>query len=221
MQKLAFLVMILFGLSGCTTFKAPTYTPTKSNSESIEGSDVGFYVEALQPRFEDTGSIMCRGVGPVETPGQTTFSRYIQSALESELRTAGLWDGDGKRIVMQLAQVDFSSTLGATNWYINAHYTIAGTQTEIATTYHDRSSYLGTKACNNMALYLPKAVSEHFSQLFQSGAFLEAVRPLRSQQDASDGTLSDRLSELEAARDAGLITADEYATKRKVILDEL
>src|SRR5574341_697132 len=93
-------------------------------------------------------------------------SEYVGDAIRQELTAAGAYDANaGTNLDLKLRKVDFSSSLGATNWFIDAEYALSGQTFVVSTVYNDRSSYLGDKACANMAQYFRKAVSKHIQEL--------------------------------------------------------
>lgn len=208
---------ILFVLAGCSTIRAPSYSPDASNLSIIRTATNKLSVAAREPRFEDIGSIMCRAAGRIQPPDKATFTNYIKGALEDELGAAGLLAESGTLIVMQLTKLDFSTTLGSTKWFIDATYSVAGKTAEISTIYYNRSSFAGGVACNNMAVYLPKAVAAHLGQLFHSVAFVDAIG-LRQASQEVESSLAERLRQLEDARNKDLITEQEYRSKREAII---
>jgi|SRR5882672_2319673 len=152
-------------LTACA-YSVPSYEVANAVPAELAGQ-AGIKVVNAGSKFDDTGSILCRAAGNVQLPGGQTFAKYLEDALKKEAIAAGLLDEvNGLQMRMTLERVDFSTTLGATNWFIDARYVVAGSEFLIATVYNDRSSYLGDKACANMARYFQKAVALHLRQLF-------------------------------------------------------
>jgi hypothetical protein len=216
MKKIIAISLMLL-TAGCA-YKAPSYTPSGQNAAELAGGDKKFSVVPQTATFDDAGAIVCRGGGMVSPPGEQSFTDYISTALKEELAASGRLSADGEPIKLQLTKVEFSTALGATNWYIDVAYAIGGERANVSTIYNDRSSYVGHQACTNIAQYLPKAVAVHLAQLYNSAAFVKALRP-RAVPTASDGeSLANRLHQLQQARKKGLLTEDEYQAKRKQVI---
>ena len=165
MRNLIFIGIAIL-CAGCASAPIPSYQ-VSGEYPALRGLDKKVKVSAQTSSFRDEGSIVCRGAAIVELPNKETFSTYISSALSKELAAANLFsDASDLTIAMKLTKVDFSSTLAATNWFIDGVYDIGGQTVSVSTVYNDKSSYFGTKACDNMAAYFQKAVSQHFKQLF-------------------------------------------------------
>ena len=113
----------------------------------------------------------------VQLPNSQSFSAYLTGALLKELTAAGVAnDAGADSLIVTWQKVDFSTSLGATNWQIEATYELAGDQLPVSTVYRDRSSYLGNKACDNIAAYFQKAVAAHFQQLFGDPIFRDWIK---------------------------------------------
>jgi len=218
-MKVYIALLSVIALSGCITYRVPAYTPGLENRETIKGLEDKFSVTALEPEFEDTGSIFCRGAGLVSVADGETFTDYISNALKTELASVGKYEEVAdKSLRLQLEKVDFSTSMGATNWFIDGVYSIDGRQERIATTYNDRSSYFGNVACNNMAQYFLSAVRSHIGELLSTPSFSYLRSHANSQ--SSSGSLAERLKDLMEALDAGLVTQAEYEQRRQQILDQ-
>lgn len=217
MQKLT--IVALMFLAGCA-YNVPSYQVQEKNVDMVKGGKKTIQVVQEKPRFDDTGSILCRAAGPVALPDGQTFAGYLASALKDELRSANvLAENAPTQLRVSVKRVDFSSSLGASNWYIDADYSLDGQNFSVSTVYHDRSSYLGSKACNNMAQYFRNAVAEHLRQLYAKPEFKEAIGfTEKSKHLASD---QERFQKLKQLYENGVITEEEYAQKRKALLEEL
>jgi hypothetical protein len=161
---------------GCATAPIPSYKASV-DQPLLRGMDKKVKVVAEAPSFKDEGSIVCRAAAIVELPGKQNFTAYMSSALNKELAANDLVNEDADLVLsMKLERVDFSTNLGATNWIIDARYEIAGQVMNVSTVYHDRSSYFGSKACDNIAIYFQKAVSAHFQQLFSEPVLRQKLK---------------------------------------------
>lgn len=206
-------------LAGCVSFNIPTYTPENQNIEAIGKRSDKFNIAIEKPLFEDTGKILCRGAGDVTVQQDKTYGEYIIDALKNELKSQDLLDDKSNKIVsIKLTKLDFSSSLGATNWFIDSEYVFNGKSQSISTIFNMDSNYFGNVACNNMALNFPKAVSQHLNQFYKSSIFLAAAGEKR----ANNGAVSpnSRLENLKKAFQDGLISEDEYKVKRNQILQD-
>jgi hypothetical protein len=164
-MRLFAVACIAWWLIGCTAH-VPSYQAS-GDYPSLRGLDKKVKVVANAPGFKDEGTILCRAAATVELPGKQTFTAYIASALNKELAAADLASETTDLVLtMKLEKVNFSTSLGATNWFIDGRYEIDGQVMLISTVYNDRSSYLGNKACDNIAAYFQKAIAAHFRQLF-------------------------------------------------------
>jgi hypothetical protein len=241
-MKSIFFVAVLLVVSGCASFQAPNYTLSNENTEKIGGASRKLNVIVATPSFNDGGAIKCRGAGMVHLPGNVTFSAYISDAIKKELQSANAYDpNSATSIEVRLTKTDFYSTVGNTNWYIDADYKVNGQSFSVSTVYHDRSSYDATKACNNISAYFLKAVNKHISQLFEqpavrtalnitgkdvatAGSRLEEQTAAPAAQDIPGKDATDTESRLEKLKnlfDKGLITEEEYARERKRVLESM
>ncbi len=162
-------------LAGCT-YQILAYAPDPSSSNALKGASSKVKVVALPPAFADEGSILCRGAGPVALPTGQTFTQYIADALRMELAAARAFDpAGGEELRMMLKRVDFQTTLGATNWYIDADYEMRSGRFTVSTVHNERSSYMGDKACANMGVYFRAAVARHIRETFSYPALREQL----------------------------------------------
>lgn len=213
-------------VAACLAAAACTYTANPYPGAGGAARELGkgttpVAVVERPPAFDDDGWLDCRGGGVVQVPGGGTFSEYIANALRQDLRSAQLSDESSSQIAaLTVTKVNLSSAMGAANWYINAVYDLGSERAVVNTIYNDRSSFAGHKACTNMALYFEKAVARHLAQLYETPEFARFIgigsaaadRPL---------TVEQRLEALEQLKAKGLISDEEYTTKRQAILGEL
>ena len=166
---------------------------------------------------------MCRLVGRISLPDSQSFGEYVMEALQQDLKASELTDqATGRELTVHLKRVDFSSALGATNWFLDIEYGFMEERFVVSTVYNDRSSYVGAKACGNLALYFRNAVAEHLRQLYSHPTFrrvadIPAVGRGTSSGDA--GNVAARLLQLDKLHKDGLVTKEEYEVQRQRILD--
>lgn len=215
----AFLTLLSIGCS----HEIPSYAPDPQSIHLLRGGSTRLKLVLQPAAFSDDGSLTCRLSDPVFLPNGQSFGQYIMDALHQELKASELTDqATGRELTLHPKRVDFSSALGATNWFLDVEYGSIGEKFDVSTVYNDRSSYEGNKACGNIALYFRKAVAEHLRQLyahptFRRGAGLPAAPSRTSSGDGSD--VAARLRQLEALHKDGLITKEEYEVRRQRILD--
>src|SRR3989344_938089 len=218
MRKFLIIVFVIL-LNGCA-YNIPSYTAQNENLNLVKNGRSTISVIQENPEFADDGSIICRAACTVKLANGKTFSGYITDALKDELKSVNLLDEKASnKLRVSVRRVDFSSSLGATNWYIDADYSINGNKVSVSSLYHDRSSYLGTKACNNMAQYFQKAVAEHLRQLYSKPEFRAAID--YGQETPNSSTEEVRLQKLKKPYTDGLITEKEFNHKRQQIIEGL
>jgi hypothetical protein len=162
-------------------------------------------------------------VRSIHRAGQT-FTQYVGEAVRQELMSANVLDDRSPlTLEMKMQRIDFSSALGATNWYIDGEYTVGKQTFRVATVYNDKSSYFGNRACANIALYLQKAVAEHVRQVFANPALRQMVGAVPPSLQQASGTVGDgastSLRRLDALLKDGVISKEEHAGRRKQILE--
>lgn len=167
--------------------------------------------------FDGDGSLTCRAAGAITLGGGTTFGGYIAEAIKNDLKTYHLFDDSATvAITVELQNVDVSSQMGAAKWIIDSLYIIGNERVRINTIYHDRSSFAAVRACNNLALYFPKAVSQHLGELYDNPDF-KAIVGETDVGSAEDGQA--RLRKLQQLFNENLITGQEYQDKKREILN--
>jgi hypothetical protein len=207
-------------MSGCISYQIPNYSAQIENTQIMDGSTEKVSISAEPAAFEDSGTIYCRGTGPVRVADGKIFTDYIVTALQKELDYEGIYhQNSDKKIHVKLTKVDFSSALGATNWYIDGQYEIDKTVVAVSTVYNDRSSYFGDVACRNMAAYFPKAVAKHLNELYREPTFRSLVK-IEGEKKINKNNLTTRRRELQNALKEGLINEEEYKIKRDEIISQ-
>lgn len=166
---------------GACSHVAPRYGASVNNVEAIRSiaaaspqklSVVGFTT------FEDgLRSISCRAAGPVEPPNGFTYEKYIEDALVSELKLAGLFSPDsGAKLHGHLDYISFNSNIGAGKWQIDM--TFSGDSVapfKVNTVYPFSTNFLADIACNQVASALPVAVQELLTQLIAHPSFKQVI----------------------------------------------
>ncbi|MGR5409058.1 hypothetical protein [Vibrio alfacsensis] len=206
-------------LSGCSTFPIHSYSPQAGNTNALSNVQTKLSVASLPASFTDTGVVQCRGAGPVKFTNGDTFTKYVVSSLESELIEGNKYQvASPKEIKVKLTRVDFETTLGNTNWYIDGKYTLGDSIAYVSTIYNDKSSYMADKACRNMGVYFPKAVAKHLQQLIASPEFNRFVSVYNQNEHQR---FAEKLEILNEAFHNGVITKQELEEKRAKLIADL
>ncbi|GMQ48486.1 SHOCT domain-containing protein [Vibrio sp. 10N] len=206
-------------LSGCSTFPIQSYSPQVENINALSNVQTKLSVTYLPASFTDTGVVQCRGAGPVKLINGDTFTKYVASSLESELIAGKKYQvSSPKEIKVRLTRVDFETTLGNTNWYIDGKYTLGDSVAYVSTIYNDKSSYMADKACRNMGVYFPKAVAMHLQQLIASPEFNRFVSVYNQNEHQR---FAEKLEILNKAFHNGVITEQEFEDKRAKLISDL
>ena len=127
------LTLISFGCS----HQIPTYALNPQSTNLLRGGSTKLKLVLQPASFSDDGSLMCRLVGPVSLPDDQSFSQYVMDALHQELKASELIDqAAGRELTLRLKNIDFSSALGATNWFLEVEYGSIGEKFIISTIYN-------------------------------------------------------------------------------------
>ena len=208
--------------SGCSQ-QIAAYAPDTQSTNLLRGGNAKLKLVLKPAAFSDDGSFICRLIGTISLPDGQSFGQYVMDALHQDLKASELTDQTtGRELTLHLKRVDFSSALGATNWFLDVEYDSMDEKFVVSTVYNDRSSYVGAKACGNIALYFRKAVAEHLRQLYSHPAFrrVAGVSAMASGTSSGDaGNVAARLLQLDKLHKDGLITQEEYEVRRQRILD--
>ena len=203
--------------SGCSQ-QIAAYAPDPQSTNLLRGGSARLKLVLKPAAFSDDGSFICRLIGTISLPDGQSFGQYVMDALHQDLKASELTDQTtGRELTLHLNRVDFSSALGATNWFLDVEYGSMDEKFVVSTVYNDRSSYVGAKACGNIALYFRKAVAEHLRQLYSHPTFrrMTGIPALVSGTSSGDaGNVAARLLQLDKFHKDGLITKEEYEVRR-------
>ena len=171
-----FFIASLTLLSGCSQPIA-SYTSDPQSTNLLRGGNARIKLVLKPAAFSDDGSIMCRLVGRISLPDGQSFGQYLMEALHQDLKSSELMDqAIGKELTLHLKRVDFSSALGATNWFLDVEYESMNEKFMLSTVYNDRSSYVGAKACGNIALYFRNCRCPALASALHASDFSEGDR---------------------------------------------
>lgn len=170
--SIAFVVLSIFVLSGCSTYAASRYS---SNADNVVA------LRALSGKMVNIGpfsatrlgerEIMCRGVGPIKTPDGEPFSEFVRKALADELKMAGSFAVSAPvTLTGNLDAIDFSSADG--NWSLALTVKSTNGRSMSATeSYSFTTSFIGETACNQTAHALMPAVQNLVGNIVRSPQF--------------------------------------------------
>ena len=215
MLRLITILAIAF-LSGCSTFKIPSYTSDGENLETLSHGNKPISVERIAPAFADKGKLPCRAAGTVSLGSGKEFSEYIVDAIKNDLQSKSLYlSSSESQLQVKVMKVDFSSQMGGATWFIDTKYTIGQESFPISTAFNDRSSFVAQVACTNMAKYFTRAVDAHLTQLYAHPIFRASI----AYSDSQPTDNHSKFRELKALYDQNLITEDEYRVKKAELLE--
>ncbi len=226
------IVVILGGLSGCSShMMAIRYQPSSQpvTSNAPEKVRVGNIVDSRGTPSNWLGAIRGGYGNPLKklyTDGDT--AKVVATAFEDALRSRGLLalaSDSNFRIDVALLKFD-------TSYYMNkeahASFTmslvhIPAGSTVFAQSYRTDNTQGGAGAgifgdVNALASFANRTLNETIDKALDDPVFLSALRSSPPTANASD-SIESRLKQLELLRDKNLITADEYETKRKSLID--
>ena len=101
---------------GCASYSPGLYHTSADNLSILkrwEGKEIS--VGQFTDGGKDKASFMCRDVGLIKMPDETTFASYIQDALVKELKEAGLYSESSSQMITGVVNhLDIKS--GAEDW---------------------------------------------------------------------------------------------------------
>lgn len=178
MRKLILLVAATsaLALTGCSTYTVNQYGMSSENinlMKAMEGTK--FSVGQFSATKPGLSSIQCRGAGPVATPGKTSFENYINAALISELKVAGVYDDNSQiRINGLVENLDFSSNIGAGKWVFDVTVSNNGaTSYPVRSEYAFSTNFVADKASQQVAQAFVPAVQQLIKDIITHPKFKE------------------------------------------------
>ncbi len=182
-MKISSSITILFfvlAVSGCSHV-APRYSISANNVESLRAATANGTEKVAIEQFttfeSGLSSIGCRAAGPVQTPDGTTFEKYIQDAISSELKIAQAFSKESSiRLNGRLDYITFNSNIFAGNWQIDMTFSGATVQPfTINTVYPFSTNFAAAVACEQVAAALPAAVQDLIAKLIAHPSFQKIV----------------------------------------------
>lgn len=157
-------------ISACANV-APQYGASANNFEKLRELSTSGSTRLSVAQFStfEPGlrSITCRGVAPVEPPDGKTYEAFIQEALTTELKLAGIYAPESPvKLEAKLENINFNSSIGAGKWVIDMTFSAKGIDPfKVNSTYHFSTNWLGDIACRQVATALPEAIQDLISQV--------------------------------------------------------
>jgi len=179
MRTLHFCLLALL-LPACTTFTPQRYVPWASNQQLLSRLPPALvHVGKITSPFEL--SDLCRLAGVVAPPDEMTVERYIEGALQDELKLAGRHAtvDQGVSLTAVMQEMAFSSMdLLLHGWW---HLTLRvrssnGRSLYVETAYEFNSGFSAPVACKQTAEALLPAVQDLLRNMLQSAEFASLLR---------------------------------------------
>lgn len=156
MKKLVYGIIvaaIAISFTGCG-LKTAEYAMSADNvTELRKIANKKIAVDSFSAVSTGEKHIMCRLAETISTPRGESFSDYIEDALKTELKMAGLYDQSSKlRLSGKLIKIYGSSMLGDAYWEVELEVKSSnGKSIQVHTKREYPSAFLAYTACNNMA----------------------------------------------------------------------
>jgi len=170
------LVSVLF--TGCG-IKTSEYNVSADNVQKLrELKNVKVAVGDFTSQNEGESQIMCRLAETIATPSGEPFAKYIEGALKSELKMAGIYDKDSEiKITGELVKIYGSSMIGDAYWEIELKLASSTNQElKVMTKRQYPSAFLAYTACNNMATSFSPTVKDLVGEIIKHKDFISLVK---------------------------------------------
>jgi len=122
--------------------------------------------------------VFCRGVGPLETPRKVSFESYVETALRSDFKLAGIYDPNS-RIVLggNLEKIDINSNFSDAVWTLMLTVSTDKAAYPVTTEFRFPTSFSGTQACRQTAVAFIPAVQQLFREVVADPRFKSLFSP--------------------------------------------
>ena len=170
-----FISMLLF--TGCG-LKTSEYNISADNVVELKNlKDVKIAVDDFTSVNKDENQILCRLAETITTPEGEPFSKYIENALKSELKMAGIYDKNSElKLSGKLIEIYGSSMLGNAYWEIEVKIlSNNGKELSVRTKREYPSSFLAYTACNNMATSFSPTVRNLVNDIIKHEDFMSLL----------------------------------------------
>jgi len=187
----AFLLFSLVAAVGCTSVNIQRYDMSGDNIAELRRLHQPSLTQLRVGKFTsykpENKSVRCRMYGPIQMPAGQSFESYIQSALISELKDAGLYsesaqtelNGHLEMVDLNTGEISGGSMVpGSAWWLIKVKFTMAGDDDSF--TVEDRYRFLpafgANEACLQAAQLFVPAVQDFLRQLFNHSGFRKGIQ---------------------------------------------
>jgi len=162
--------------SGCTATKVSRYGAVYSNVQELKKQNTKINVNTFTAE-DSKSSIMCRMKGPIETPNQETFEKYIENALIEELRMADIYSKDAKIVLDgHLKEMSTSTALGLSYWEFTLKVSSNNGKSFTLTSKKEfESSFSAENACNDMTRAFRPAVEKLITDIIMNDEFKRLI----------------------------------------------
>ncbi len=170
-----FVSMLLF--TGCG-LKTSEYNISADNVVELKNlKDVKIAVDDFTSVNKDENQILCRLAETITTPKGESFSKYIENALKSELKMAGIYDKNSElKLSGKLIKIYGSSMLGNAYWEIEVKIlSNNGKELSVRTKREYPSAFVGFTACNNMATSFSPTVRNLVNDIIKHEDFISLL----------------------------------------------
>ncbi len=181
MVRLIFAVIVVSGLSACSSFTASRYAISVDNVAEIKrtvavtpGTRVSVAPFTAAPG-KGKREFSCRLAGPVRSPDGQPFQDYIRKALIDELRLAEAYAESGSpTIVGHLRDIAFSSFEGIWRLTLDVQ-SDTGTSYSVSEVYAFGQTFVGVSACNEGARALLPATQNLIKKVVTHPKFSDLI----------------------------------------------
>lgn len=166
-------VLAAFLFTGCG-IKTNEYNVSADNVQTLRNyQNLKLDVSTFTATNKGESSVMCRLAETVSTPKGEPFSQYIEEALVSELKMAGVYDKNSDlKISGNLNKIYGSTMFGNAYWELDVTITSSNGKSLSVNTKRDYpSSYLASTACNNMGTSFAPSIKQLINDILNHKDF--------------------------------------------------
>lgn len=166
-----------FLFTGCG-IKTSEYNVSADNNVKLRNLDAKIAVGSFTAKNEGEASVLCRLAETITTPQDESFAKYIENALVSELKMAGIYDQNADvKIKGHVQKVYGSSMLGNAYWEIVIDISSSNGKSFTVTTKREYgSAFLAYTACNNMGSSFEPTIKQLISDIISHPEFRSLIR---------------------------------------------
>jgi hypothetical protein len=176
---LSFFSVLLLFLTGCATSVQPYGLSVEGNA-SLKQLNISETIYVGEISDASVSDLMCRTLGPITIPNNSTPANYIKKALEDQLKLAGSYTSKTPKVVLggAINKLEMSSSVGMTKGYWNIELTVRssnGKSLKIIENHNFDTGFVAYTACANTATAFMPAVQNLINKLLTSPQFKDLV----------------------------------------------